>query len=277
MLAFKYAKYKHEIIYPQAIQPKLDGVRALFCRGRMQSRREEFWNPVVIQHVLGALAAVPDSWVLDGEFYIHGKALQHINSAIAVTRVEPSTVSIQIQYHIFDGFEMRNSDLPFKARWKQLTAMVLDLCDLSIVKLVKTEIVDNPLIAERRYSEFIRSDFEGLMYRDPQAGYGLVRDCGNKENRWKRILKRKEWQDEWFNVTGFSYGEGRNETTVGAIELIMPSGETFSAGTGLSDQDRFDILRRTPVRAHIKYERLSEDGRPLKPSVIELDYGEEES
>lgn len=274
MLAFRYALHKAKVTYPVAIQPKLDGLRAIYCRGRLQSRDEHFWNPDVARHILNALASIGESWVLDGEIYVHGWTLQKINSAFAVNRTTLSTSTPQVQFHIFDGFQINSWNTPFIARWKQLVKEIQEKADPSIIQLVFTEIVTSHLNAERRYSEWVAKGYEGTIYRDLSMDYGLSINCGNQENRWNKILKRKGWMDEWFDVLDYELGEGRFSSCIGALICRTSTGVNFAVGTGLTDMDRQSLMQQLPRRVKVQFERYSEDGKPLKPSVIEIDASE---
>src|SRR5262249_36888189 len=95
-------KFSH---YPCYVQPKLNGVRALYQAGVFQSRDEKLWQPEVVKHLtdeLGQFSQYLGNVCLDGEFYCHGMRLQEINGAIAVNRKEPCKVTPQICFHVFD-------------------------------------------------------------------------------------------------------------------------------------------------------------------------------
>lgn len=272
MLAFKFKDFRDRIVYPVSVQPKLDGIRALYCNGNMQSRDEHLWHPSVLAPIIASMHKMPDDWVYDGELYVHGWSLQQINSAVAVKRVEAHPLIHKVQYHIFDGFPMNDPNMAFTQRMACIKTAHYNLKPYGIdinIKVVDTEVCSSPTRCERLYSDYRAQGYEGIMYREPNSSYGHASLCTNQENRWSRLLKRKEWMDEWFPVLTINYGEGKYTDKVGSLVCQLPCGATFDAGSGLSDQERIDFIERPPKEAHIQYERLSDDGLPLKPTVLE--------
>jgi len=99
--------------------------------------------------------------------------------------------------------------------------------------------------------------------------YGFVENCGNKENRWKRMLKRKDWLDEEFEILDIEEGTNSNEGRVGALVFKASNGQRFTAGSGLSSHQRDEFWSSPPIGrlCKIRYEMLSDDGIPLKPTI----------
>lgn len=138
------------------------------------------------------------------------------------------------------------------------------------VQLVPTHLAHDQPYAERLYARLIREKFEGMMYRFDEP-YGILKNCSNKENRWTRLLKRKDFLDDWFPCVGVTEGSGKHLGRVGSLILKLPDGQTFTASSGLSDIQRYEYLDRFPRRVHIKYETLSDDGIPLIPTIEETE------
>lgn len=274
-LCFRYDKQAHKLTYPCYIQPKLDGLRALYFRGNLQSRgrpKEEgkIWNRNVLPQFKDYLAPIlPDNIVLDGELYRHGWARQKINSAAAVNRETPSTQSHFIQFHVFDCFDIDYPDIPFAERTNYLLGLLAFKPDAP-VQYVPTQLIHDPLTGDNFYRQFKQSGYEGAIYRQAAAPYGTAWTCGNQENRWAHILKRKLWIDEEFTCIGVEEGTGKNTGLVGALVFMSKSGHKFTAGSGLSDLQRRDYMDRPPIGfpVTIKYESLSLDGKPLQPSIL---------
>lgn len=115
--------------------------------------------------------------------------------------------------------------------------------------------------------------YEGMIYREAQAGYGFLRDCGNQENRWWRIMKRKFWEDMDATVIGCKEGLGKFAGSLGAFICVGENGSRFTVGTGeaLTHEMRDQYWKRRDVMAgvtlKVKYEMLSDGGVPLKPTV----------
>jgi ATP-dependent DNA ligase len=271
MLAHKYVPQK--VAYPCHVQPKLNGVRGIFIPGKhFQSRYGEIWTDSVVSHALSALSSV--RFCLDGEFYCHGMSLQNINSRIGVVRNSPHPESTRIQFHVFDVM----LDVPFWKRAEVLKALALQLEGSPSIQFVPTCIVASHIEADYLYKYYKQAGYEGLMYRSSDARYGFAQRCGNKENRWNYILKRKEMIDLTAAIIGFKEmvddKTGLPKDTLGAFELITDDGHVFSAGSGLTNEQRdhywhlgLEALKGVNVR--ILYEMRSDGGIPLKP-VIDL-------
>jgi len=269
MLAHKYNDHIKKVKFPCYVQPKLNGVRALYRGGTFQSRDEVCWATPTLLHIHYALRRFPPQLILDGELYTHGWSLQKINGAASVNRVEPRPDTIMVEYHIFDCLNTEQPDLSFAARHLFLQEAFKDVHHTSPAKLVKTLLCKSKRGLESAFGKFVSEGYEGLMYRDADAPYGLSRNCGNKENRWPCLLKRKDWLDEWFNVIDYELGNGKFEGMVGALVCETPEGLRFNVGGGLSDLQRKQFLELPPKQIHVKYEMLSEAGIPLKPTFLE--------
>jgi len=107
------------------------------------------------------------------------------------------------------------------------------------------------------------------MYRNSNSPYGFEEECGNKENRWKRLLKRKEWQDDEFEIIGITSTTGAKGYDGFQLTCKTKQGSTFSVGSGLSTAELAHFLEVDPSGrlARIRYECLSDGGIPLKPTI----------
>lgn len=275
MLAHKYAP--HKVSFPAYVQPKLNGVRGVFIPGQhFQSRYGEIWNAPVVAHAFSALTGI--KFHLDGEFYLHGMSLQNINSRIGVVRNGAHVESERIQFHVFDVI----IDAPFHKRALLLAYLGKQLNDNPFVKVVETRQVSSDIEADHWYGQWKHHDnYEGMMYRDADMTYGFAQRCGNKDNRWNCLLKRKEMVDLEATICGFNEmlcgATGEPKGTLGSFELMTAQGARFSAGSGLTNSLRetywklgLDKMFGTKVR--INYEMLSDGGVPLKPIIELVDY-----
>jgi DNA ligase-1 len=267
MLAKRYADQQHKLTYPLYVQPKLNGVRGIYNSGIFQSRDQHIWSPSVVAHITSELAHLPPTTILDGEFYLHGTALQKINGAISVNRNEPSSLTSSIEYHVFDLVNTHNLNADFAER-NHLLKTIFSSRAFTHVKPVDTHLVATQIEGDSFFQHFKDLEYEGLMYRT-NVPYGLEHICTNKENRWPCLLKRKDWLDERCLIVDVELGEGRLSNVIGALVLRFPSGVIFRAGSGLSDMQRAFYLDVPPIGSYasIRYEMLSLDGVPLKPTI----------
>lgn len=266
--AFKYQDHgKKHMPFPCFIQPKLNGVRLVFDGENLISNDQQTWLPEVLHPIVKDLRSIYHSigFPFDGELYCHGKSLQQINSIVSINRKTAHEKINQITYNIFDIV----APLSFRERFSFLRET---FCPRANLLLVDTTFVNLETTADQLYAFYRGEGYEGIMYRQPQAPYGLLTNCTNKENRWKHLLKRKEWLDEEFEVEGIEEEISINNEPkgrVGAFWFRNHHGPSFKAGTGLSDTDRERYWLADPrgLKCTIKYEMLSDAGIPLKPSI----------
>jgi len=271
MLAFRYQDHKEKVNYPCQVQPKLNGIRMLYRAGTCQSRshaleQPKTWSDQRLLHIRHHLSRVSQRYILDGEIYRHGWSLQKINGAASVNGLLDTHNTVLLEYHVFDVIDTENIDAPFQDRFHLIDNIIQSN---DVIKAVPTFWALNEIDGDRRFSTFKQMGFEGMMYRDPLAPYGLVSRCSNKENRWRCLLKRKDWLDEECEIMDFSFGEGKYHGMIGAFLFRFREGRTFWAGSGLSDSERATLVNDPPIgkRAKIKYEMLSDEGVPLKPTI----------
>ena len=252
--------------FPCFMQPKLNGVRAMWIPGQgLMSRDGKFWIPSTLPEIFRELENIP--LLLDGELYSHGLSLQQINGIVAVNRVRPHQNSHIVTFNVFDIVSLKS----FKDRVKQLeTERIFGQWVVPVMTLFGDQ-----ALMERAYSQWRSAGYEGLMLRDPMSPYGLPDYCTNKENRWPCLLKRKEWLDLIATLVDVCRGKGKYENTTGSLTLMLENGKTFSAGSGLTDAQREFIWanrhQMSGKKVRVKYEMLSDKGVPLKPTVIEVD------
>lgn len=266
--AFKYSTHgKKHMPFPCYIQPKLNGIRLLFDGQNFISNDQVLWNPEALGPVAKAIRQAFNTigHPLDGELYCHGLSLQQINSIVSINRKLPHEKITKISYNIFDIV----APLSYKERHNLLSESCVPG---DHIRLVDTAFVNLATTAEQLYSFYRQAGYEGIMYRDPRAYYGLSKACGNKDNRWPHLLKRKEWLDEEFEVEDKEEeiaADGTPKGRVGAFWFKNPHGPSFKAGTGLSDVERMRYWTVDPrgLKCTVKYEMLSDAGIPLKPSI----------
>lgn len=277
MLAFPWNPKR--ITFPCFVQPKLNGVRGIYVpKKHFQSRYGEVWSPPVVEHAWEVLKSF--DLHLDGEFYLHGMSLQQINSRIGVVRGEPHNESYKIKFHIFDVVV----NAPWRTRAAFLHRLAETIGENDGVSFIPHVEIFSSSEADYWYNYWRNeSCYEGMMYRDANAVYGFADMCGNKDNRWWCLQKRKGQQDMYATIVGLNemheQATGMPKGTLGAFQLRSETGHIFSAGSGLTDALRAkywalgDVLHGTRVR--VLYEMLSDGGVPLKPIIECVEYVEE--
>lgn len=261
---------------PVWIQPKFNGVRALYQNGRFQSREEIPWNANVLAHLAGPLLKMfPDPYmILDGELYFHGWPLQRINGAIAVNRTEPIEDTLKIEYWVFDQVKY---DLPFFTRFEEVSKVILTEQPKQIFAASTME-TENRMNVEEFYSKAITDGFEGIMYRLGECPYTKPKQprengsgfLSDKNNRTWHLLKRKSWMDEEFTCLAVEEGVGKRAGMVGAF--ICDLGFDYRrlrVGSGLTDAEATKYFNDPPIgrKIKVKFQCYTRDGIPFNPTV----------
>lgn len=287
----------HRVTYPCYVQPKLNGIRALYQNGCFQSRDGIPFPVGLLDHLAQPLLSTfASDVILDGELYVHGWPLQRINAAVTPVRQHPTEDTVQVEYHVFDVVDFGKS---FHAR-KVGRCVHLDAGDKPPIRFVQHEVVDDKQAADRMYHLFVSDGYEGMMYRLGDCPYTVPkmenintqgrkvpyrgRFLSDKDNRCWHLLKRKDWQDHEYECVGVEEGEGKYEGTLGALICDCPTPNAmhrlgvppnpglfsnFHVGSGLTDSQRHFYWRNPPIGKliKVKYLCLSSDGIPLNPTI----------
>lgn len=271
----------HRVTYPCYVQPKLNGIRALYQNGNFQSRDQLPFTKGLLDHLSIPLQQIfgPEI-VLDGELYHHGWPLQRINAAVTPVRLKPTEDTALVEYHVFDVVDFGKS---FGARYDY------GPIDMQSVKRVRTVRCGTETLANELYAEWVSLGYEGMMYRLGDCPYTVpkqekgassirgTRFLSDKDNRVWHMLKRKDWQDDEFECIHTEEGEGKLKGTLGALVCASHAtrpGEgrhsTFNVGSGLTDSERKHYWENPPIGqlVKVKYLCLSSDGIPLNPTIL---------
>lgn len=271
--------------FPCFVQPKLNGVRALYqqpCKssfGIFQSRDEKVWLDRVLRHLCDELEPLYETLgplILDGELYVHGWRLQRINGAIAVNRLEPNNDTRQIEFHVFDVVDPKKR---FSERWFDIYHKIW-VANLPHVKAVATDIIANRLMLDQHFHHYTSKGYEGIMLR-PDGPYEFGEHLGRggtmTSYRSRTLWKHKQWEDGEFRCCGITQGEGKADIGIGALVLeknlareLRDETDTFKVGTGLDDSDRIAFMQNPPIGKLVKvrYLELTKDGIPFNPSFL---------
>lgn len=279
----------HRVTYPCYVQPKLNGIRALYQNGNFQSRDQLPFPQGLLEHLSRLLTSIFDpSVILDGELYVHGWPLQRINAAVTPVRLKPTEDTVLVEYHVFDSVDFNK---PFSDRRFTFDAQRMFEGRINLVRTIHcgTEALANEL-----YAQFVSEGYEGMMYRlgdcpytrpkQPQWTAEWVADArprsgflSDKDNRVWHMLKRKDWQDDEFECIHTEEGEGKLKGTLGALVCASHAtrlGEgrhsTFNVGSGLTNSERKHYWENPPIGqlVKVKYLCLSSDGIPLNPTIL---------
>lgn len=261
--------------WPVYVQPKLNGVRALYqqvepssdsAAGVFQSRDEKQWKESVLFHIEDELTTLElNGVILDGELYRHDWKLQRINGAIAVNRNDPVADTLEVCFHVFD---VVNPLFPFSERWIDV-ANQLRAANLPHVKVVDTSLVHDRDQLDRYFHMSTALGYEGVMLR-PDGPYEFGVTGHGTQKRSEYLWKYKSWLDDEFRCIGVSQGEGKADIGIGALILITIDGGHFKVGTGFDDAERVEFMKNPPIGklVRVRYLCLTEDGIPFNPSFL---------
>lgn len=279
----------HRVTYPCYVQPKLNGIRALYQNGHFQSRDEQVFSPAVLRHLSEPLKQIfgPEV-ILDGELYVHGWPLQRINGAVTPVRLQPNEDSVKVEYHIFDVIDFTKS---FVDRINIQPAIgFLRKSDVGI-NCVFTQFVHNQSHADQYYAQFIEDGYEGMMYRLGDCPYTVPKQTrqwlhssptwhtrtkflSDKHNRCWHLLKRKNWLDDEFDFMSIrrTYGDKGEPGFIMTLKSKSRTKPTFDVGSGLTDAEVEQYLENPPVgrQVKVKYLVLSSDSIPLNPTILAI-------
>lgn len=281
----------HRVTYPCYVQPKLNGIRALYQAERFQSRDGVPFPVGLLDHLASPLLRIfgNSHAPLDGELYVHGWPLQRINAAVTPVRQEPTEDTLKVEYHVFDQVEFST---PFYHRVMPLLDSLFDLTQTHLVPFFK---VNGVVEADTKYAMFISHGYEGMMYRLGDCPYTMPKQpntfssqmfghgrvpwqkntfLSDQNNRCWHLLKRKDWQDDEFDFVSLRETEG----DLGFRGFIMTlrskssTKPTFDVGSGLSQSELDHYLQEPPTgrKVKVKYLVLSQDNIPLNPTILAI-------
>lgn len=262
--------------FPCFLQPKLNGVRALYQNGTFQSRDEKLWKPGVLQHLVDELLyTIPNDIILDGELYVHGWRLQRINGAVAVNRLSKIDDTTKVEFHVFDTVSLEK---PFSKRFPSSFQQLLIDRDLPHVRVVPTAFIGDTLELDSHFFHWTSLGYEGVMLRPDGLPYEFGTHegrNGSTQYRSKSLWKYKSWMDAEFECVGTTVGEGKADIGIGALILQAPSRGImlpFRVGTGFDDKERVEFAENSPLGKQVKvrFLCLSADGIPLNPSFLSV-------
>ena len=264
MLANGWEKMSHHVSEPFFVQPKLDGVRMLVGKHEgkflMLSRTGK---PVKhLDHIAKELEWLPEGRFLDGESYNHDICFEEI-TGMCRTSLESSASDKpldQIQFHVFDTFDINNLNQSFEERLRYLVKTVFNRKMYYTLK-VPTVLVESKDTVYDWHKEFTKTGYEGVMIRDYRGKYLLA-------DRSNHLLKLKSFDTAEYKIIGAETAKGRDSGTVVWI-CRADNGERFSVRPRGSLDQRRSWLEAKDLHIGkmltVQYQNLTPDGLPRFP------------
>jgi len=267
---------------PVFSQPKLDGIRCIAMREGLFTRTGK---PITaVPHIHEALEPFFKKYphaTLDGELYNHWYK-DDFNKIIHLVRKQNLTdehlaeSKEMIQYHIYDapvigdsiaGSKCWTEKDSFSDRTSVLDAQFpnLGLDKEDCLVIVETTEVDSREHLDELYGEYVEHGYEGQM----------IRLDGPYENkRSSKLLKRKEFVDEEYEILGYDEGTGNREGTIKHFKFKNKDGREFNSNVKGTFEYMTELLERgdelVGKMATVKYFNLTPDGVPRFPYVIAI-------
>jgi ATP-dependent DNA ligase len=282
MAVKSWKDHKAKLQYPVYIQPKLDGVRMLarFENNSVKIYTRRLHDVAGFEKVKSMLSSMYrasnlKTFIVDGELYAHGMNLQTISGIVRNVSIEEE-VKDQLQYHVFDFFDVKQADMPFDKRHELLTSFVQSVDQSEDIIIANpTVLAETDADAERLYNQYVKAKYEGVIYKSNGRGYEFDY---NKEKRSSWYLKRKKQEDAEFAIIGFGHGKGKDIDCI-VFELQGPNDKTFNCvPNGTYDYrkelyaqavESFDTTFKGKL-AKVLFDDLSKDGVPLRGRIVQI-------
>lgn len=250
MLALPYDETK--TTFPCFVQPKLDGIRALYYRGALWSRTGKRFD--LLDHIVQDLKGCDE--ILDGELYSHDMSFQNLCSAVK----RSTDKTLKVKYVVYDivsddDFEVRRTKF---ARFQKGNVMALETKSC----LTKEDVGDF-------LREHVSSGYEGTIIRNAKGKY-------RQKLRSRNLQKLKQFFDQEFKIVGYTDGAGIEagliifecETDTGDVFRIRPRG-THEWRAKMFKKGKKFIGKLLTVR----YQEMTTAGIPRFPvGIVVRDY-----
>lgn len=260
MLAQPFEKHGKKIVYPCAVQPKLDGVRMLARRVQgdilLTSRTGKVFTSASLNKIRDALAFLKDDTiVLDGELYSKDLTFDQISGAC---RNQQET--FPLEYHVYDMM-VTDRGLTFKERMSRMHAMIMN--GDSVIRRVHTRICDTPEDIPEFHDTYTRLGYEGLMIRNLHGVY----ECARSQH----LQKLKRFQDDEFEIVGMRQATGNDEGTA-LFECRTENGKVFTVRPKGSRDYRANLLKTNLIykKLTVQFQGYTENGVPRFPVGVSV-------
>lgn len=232
MLAATYKKFEIG-----EVQPKLDGFRCIITKDGPQSREGELLpggrhiHRMLVER--GIFERLP-TLEIDGELYNHDYredfgGLSSLLRKENVTDEQQAKIEEVVQFHVYDVASM---DGKTRENRRVALANFVQMIDSPLIHLVPSYMAQTESYYTELHGSFVEAGYEGSMWRDPHSLY-------EKGDRSKGLQKRKDFDEEEFNIVRIEEGEGNWAGAAKRVVCWLPDADqseepteknTFEAG-----------------------------------------------
>ena len=239
--------------FPCSVQPKLDGVRAIYHGGALWSRLGKVFSEV--SDIANQLIDVKA--VLDGELYCPDMTCQEIVAAVK----KRNENTPRLIYFVFDTV---NDDC-FPKRSERVASLLAqkERPNVKALTTYRCETKDDV----PKFMDSFRGKYEGLMLRSDIGGYV-------KRYRSKRLQKYKEFIDAEYAIVGFTEGKGTEQGLVIFTCECTPGGAQFNVRPMGNKEERREIFLHGSEyigkMLTVKYQEFTDAGIPRFPVGVSI-------
>ena len=260
MLAHDFNKRGKDIKFPCYVQAKLDGVRSIFHKGTFTSRQGKPFG--FLDHIVAELApATKADLILDGEIYSTTLSFQDFVGLVKKKKLTEKDKEDLKHVHLW-VYDLVN-DEAFDKRLATLNDF-FSKNKFTYVHLLPTEECATRADLKGFHDKYVAAGNEGLILRNKSGLYKL-------NTRSADLQKYKEFEDDEFEVTGFTDGEGSEKGLVIWI-CKTKDGKPFHVRPRGTHEERAEVFKKAKdylgKKLTVRYQELSDDGIPRFPVGI---------
>lgn len=250
-----------QLQYPLYVQPKYDGFRVIYKEGIFYTRSGLVYSNINLTSYFDCLQGI-NSYVLDGEFYAHGKQFQDLSK---VLNADDVPIPNDLKFYVYDcvplaDWNKQKTNRTYTDRLKDLRSLVNDtICNYKKVIDTPTDKVQSAAEVVEIYKKYRDDGYEGCMLKAVEGKYA-----------WKRVtiksgemVKLKPFETLDLEIIDVIEGEGKYQGTLGSLVVSGGNIAPTSVGSGFTDADRKEIWRNKDKyvgkTAEVKYFEISED------------------
>jgi DNA ligase-1 len=226
------------------VQPKLDGIRNIAQKSGMTSRdgQPRVSCPHVEEALRSFFSVSYPRIVLDGELYNHEyhDNFNKLQSLILQHKPGPEEIAEaaeKVQYHLYDCFVQEEPGLLFSERNEVLNRHFWTEGPLVVVETHEVRSMEE---IDEWYGQFLEQGYEGMIIRV---------DFPYVNKRVKELIKRKEYEDEEFEIVDIIEGKGNWAGKAKAVKFKGHPGDNRSyddlpkAGIRGTEAELAELLR----------------------------------
>ena len=250
----------------QYVQPKLDGVRALFCvsEGKLTSIESRLGNefghllPIFRSSVERIASQLPHTvTVIDGELYRHGKSFQDLVSLVKNSNKDESKT---LEFHVFDFID--DSKKGFADRYLSRRHLFDEDSKVKFVGIMG--VAENAEEVDAFLTRAEADGYEGVMLRDGTTPY-------EPGKRSSSLHKAKRFDSNEFEIIAVNEATKKDAGTP-VFECRANNGGKFSARpTGTMEERRKMWEAKDSYLGKmitVKYQGVSKDDIPRFPVAM---------